>query len=266
MTLILSEASRFGVVMVGDSAITSTPNKDLKLPSGSSVPEFIRLGAQKVKAVKNKPIGISFWGMGRIGNVPTDIWIDDFIDVKSKDINNLDEFCYTLADEVNKDFFKHMQDDVGGFHIGSILDINSDAPIPVLYHIHRGHPGEKPGKFNLYKDIPNSYGLEKKSFLENLMMGNTFFIRNGFHESFAKVQNRILDSILDLNRTEGLDIPYPPNLKSQEKFNRLLVGLMCDLFTMSNHIASVGRPISSLTIDLKGNVTFSSALSDVSYV
>jgi hypothetical protein len=72
-----------------------------------------------------------------------------------------------------------------------------------------------------------------------------------------------VDSIYALAGRHDIQIPFPPGLPSQERFNRLLVGLMCDLFAMSNRVASVGRPISSLTIDLGGSVSFSSALSDL---
>jgi len=266
MTLVLSSISKYGVVMVGDSAITTT-HLTGTLPSGARVPDYVRFGAQKVKQIPDKPIGVSFWGMGRIGSIPTDIWIDDFFSHNVHTGDSLDDICNTLATQVNDAFGGSGQNDVGGFHIGSVLNLANQEPFPVLYHIHRGHPGQPPGRFALYKDYPyDQDGLSIDQYRRNLELGTIYSLRNGYHSAFAEVQERIFESIYALVARHDIQIPYPPSLQSQEKFHRLLVGLMCDLFAMSNRLASVARPISSLSIAINGTVTFSSALSNVSYV
>jgi hypothetical protein len=263
MTLIVSEVSKFGVVMVADSAIT-TQQSDI-LPSGQQVPLYVRLGAAKVKQVPGKPIGTSFWGMGRIANIPTDIWLDDFFSNRIKPESTLEEICNILAEDVNESFFRHNQNDIGGFHIGSIISDTKNNTLPVLYHIHRGHEGQTPGKFELHKDYPNEHILKKENYYQNLKQGNRYFLRNGLHSAFANVQERIFQSIYALSQQNGINIPYPLSLKTLENLNRLIVGLLCDLIAISDNLEKVARPISSLTIDLKGNVTFTSALSNVSY-
>jgi len=265
MTLVLSSVSRFGLVMVGDSAITTT-HLTGTLPSGDPIPRYARFGAQKVKRVPNRPIGISFWGMGRIGPIPTDIWLDDFFAHQVQPQHTLDDICNTLADQVNTAFGLSGQDDLGGFHVGSILNNANEQPLPVLYHIHRGHAGQPPGRFELHRDYPFDQDFPVEQYRRNLELGIAYSLRNGYHSAFAEVQERVFQSIYALVSHHGIQIPYPPGLQSQEKFNRLLVGLMCDLFAMSNRLASVGRPISSLTIDLNGSVSFLSALSDISSV
>jgi hypothetical protein len=265
MTLVLSSVSKFGVVMVGDSAITTT-HLNGTLPSGDPIPKYARFGAQKVKQVPNRPIGVSFWGMGRIGSIPTDIWLDDFFAHHVQAHHSLDEVCNILADQVNTAFGASGQNDVGGFHVGSIISNPNEQPLPVLYHIHRGHAGQPPGRFQLHKDFPFGQNFSVDQYRRNLELGTAYSLRNGYHSAFAEVQERIFESIYALVAHHDIQIPYPPELHSQERFSRLLVGLMCDLFAMSNRVASVGRPISSLTIDLNGSVTFSSALSNISTV
>ncbi|MBK7380300.1 MAG: hypothetical protein IPJ03_15155 [Ignavibacteriales bacterium] len=265
MTLILSEVSKHGVVMVADSAITTT-HTGVNLPSGKPIPKYVRFGAQKVIQVPNEPIGISFWGMGRIGEIPTDIWINDFLTSRIDATDNLEDICNKLADEVNNACFMAKQNCEGGFHVGSVIDIDSVNPTPILYHIHRGHPENTPSKFQLYKDHPDGQGITIKEYRDNLENGMRYFLRNGQYTVFAHLQQNLIDHIYALNRNYNIKLPYPENLQTLERLNRMMVGIMCDFYALSDQVASVARPISSLIIDLKGNVTYSSALSDVSYV
>lgn len=265
MTLILSEVSKYGVVMVADSAIT-TIHTGMNLPSGNPIPKYVRFGAQKIIQVPNKPIGISFWGMGRIGEIPTDIWIDDFLKNKIDTTDDLETICTKLSDEVTNACFMAMQDCVGGFHVGSVVGINTQIPTPVLYHIHRGHAGDIPGSFKLYKDYPNGQGITVDTYRNNLEQGMRYFLRNGQHTAFAHLQGSLINHIYELNIKHNIKLPFPENLQTLERLNRMMVGIMCDLLAMSDQVASVARPISSLTIDLKGDVIFSSALNNVSYV
>jgi len=264
MTLVLSEAFKYGIVMVADSAITTDITR-LTLPSGKPVQTHVRTGAEKIRAVPNKPIGISAWGMGRIGEIPTDLWLDDFLGTKIHNSDNIETICNKLADAVNEDFFIHKQNDLGGFHVGAILGSTTEQPLPVLYHIHRGHEGEPPGKFQLYKDYPVDQGWSVETYQQHLDHGMSCYLRNGHHSKFAYLHASIVNYINDL-ASKGVNIPSPNNLRSHERLNRLLVGVMCDIYSMSDKPASVARPISSLTIDLKGNLNYTSPLSDVSYV
>ena len=262
MTLVLSEVSKFGIVMVGDSAITTTHEENDRLPSGDHVPPYSRFGAQKVKQVPNLPIGISFYGMGRIAKIPTDLWMDDFFAHKVQQNSTLGEICNTLIENVNEAFFMNMQNDLGGFHVGAILHPGTDQAYPVLYNIFRE---DRQHPFRLQKDNPDGRGLTIEQYRQALNNGTAFYLRNGMHEAFSAVQNNIIDSIYQLVGRHDIQIPYPPGLAAHEKFNRLQVALMCDLISMSSKTASVGRPISSLTIDLNGRVTYSSALNNFSY-
>lgn len=263
MTLVLSEVSKFGIVMVADSAITTTHNQKDKLPSGDPIPKYVRLGSEKIKRVPNRPIGISFYGMGKIAGIPTDVWMNDFLNHKIKPEHTLDEICNTLTEDINEAFFMNMQNDLGGFHVGAILEPASQNAYPVLYHIFKERPDEK---FHLQKDNPDGRHFTIEEWREKLELGHAYYLRNGMYEQFAVLQEKIIETAHELNEKYGIQIPFPPSLIAHEKFDRLQVGLMCDLVAMSDRIASVGRPISSLTINLKGNVTFSSALGDVSYV
>jgi hypothetical protein len=263
MTLVLSEVSKFGVVMVADSAITTTHPEEQKLPSGEPIPKYVRLGSAKIKQVQGLPIGISFYGMGRIGGIPTDVWMDDFLSHNIKVEHTLDDICNILAKDINEAFFRNKQNDLGGFHVGAVLEPGTENAYPILYHIFRGDQKEA---FHLQKDNPDGRGFTPQQWRDHLQRGYAYYLRTGLHEPFAVLQQNIFESIYALGEKYEIQIPHPPGLSVHERFDRLQVGLMCDLVAMSNHTASVGRPISSLTISLNGHVTFSSALNDVSYV
>jgi hypothetical protein len=270
MTLIYSEVSKYGIIMVADSSITYTPKEKFELPSGKRYPTYIRLGAEKIKPVPNKPIAISFWGMGKIDEYQTDIWLDDFITTKISESDDLDTICNKLIKDANFNLNKEQEKHPGGFHIGGISNIKKLDPYPIIYHIHKGTEDESIHEFRLYKDWPDKgYNIpeynfknldEYKSALKN---GNIYSIRNGMHQLFARSHEFLWASIRQINKDFNFEIPSPNNLESREKINRMILGFLCDLYSLSNQPASVGRPISSLTIDLKGEVKYTTALRDV---
>jgi hypothetical protein len=266
MTLVLSEVSKFGVVMVGDSAIESSYNTTDRLPSGSAAPPIYRSGCDKVKLVPHHPIGISFWGMGKIGDVPTDMWLDDYVRNIVKPEDKFADICEQLKERVNHDMTLSGNHGRGGFHVGTVMQPDNGPSIPAIYHIHNDNGDGEWIAFAVQEDIPFGLGISVDHYLAELDRGIWRFLRNGYTESFARLQNSIFTAIDELARTRGILVPYPEDMISHEKFARLQVGLFCDLFALSNQPPAVGRPITSLTIDLQGKTTYTSALSDLTHL
>lgn len=83
MTLIITELSKYGIVMVADTAVTFTEI----LPNGSEFHHVLN-GAQKLQGIPYLRAGISVWGLGSIptqnGDLSTDVWINDFIATHSQ--------------------------------------------------------------------------------------------------------------------------------------------------------------------------------------
>ena len=266
MTLVLSEVSKFGLVMVGDSAIESTYTDLALLPSGKKPNPIVRTGCDKVKQVPGRPIGISFWGMGKIGDIPTDLWVDDYIQNIVEPDWGFDEICEQLKENVNYHMTQSKAFGRGGFHVGTVKKPNGGPPIPYLYHVHNDSDGQDWEHFRVQEDIPKGLEMTIDQYLAELNRGMWRFLRNGFVDSFQKIQDRMFDLIEEFARTKGIMIPSPENIQTHEKFARLQVGLMADLFALSNHNPLVGRPITSLTIDMEQNVTFTSSLSDITHL
>src|SRR5262245_56676211 len=119
MTLVITEISEFGIAMVADSAVTVTAT----LPSGSSTQEVLN-AARKLQIIDYLSAGISMWGVGSIRNVPSDLWIEDFIDLHSN-IATINEFANELAGE--------LQQAIGsvqrpmGFHLAGYVEQDGQA-------------------------------------------------------------------------------------------------------------------------------------------
>src|SRR4051794_39455569 len=78
MTLIITELSEFGIVMVADTALTQY----IKLPNGTTHRRILN-GIEKLQQIPTLHAGISMWELSTIktddGTIPVDIWIRDFI-------------------------------------------------------------------------------------------------------------------------------------------------------------------------------------------
>jgi hypothetical protein len=266
MTLVLSEVSKYGVVMVGDSAIESSFAKTDILPSGKPATPVYRTGCDKVKLIPNHSIGISFWGMGKIGGTPTDVWIEDYISNIVKPEDTFAHICEQLKERVNYDMKMSEKYGRGGFHVGTVMRPANGPSIPMVYHIHNGNGGHEWIPFSVQKDIPFGLGLTVEQYLAELERGFWRFIRNGYVESFHYIQNAFFNAMEHLGVQSGIRIPYPENIKTHESLMRLQVGVFADLIALSNQPPVIAKPITSLTIDLDGKTTYQSALADVSHL
>ena len=82
MTLVISEVSKFGIVMAADSAITQTFCQSWTLSSGKQVPPTVRTGAQKIVPIRAIDATIAVWGFGTVGtpnHLDARIPVDQFL-------------------------------------------------------------------------------------------------------------------------------------------------------------------------------------------
>ena len=125
MTLVITEISEFGIAMVADSAVTVT----VTLPSGASTQQVLN-GARKLQIIDYLGAGISMWGVGSIRNVPSDLWIEDFID-RHGNITTIDEFANELARELQQAIGNVQR--AMGFHLAGYIEQDGQA-VATLYH------------------------------------------------------------------------------------------------------------------------------------
>jgi hypothetical protein len=133
MTLIISELTSYGIVMVADTTVTHTAI----LPSGRI--ERVLNGVQKLQIIPYLPAGVSMWGLGNItlsnkSTISTDIWLVDFIR-RHSDLTSIQDFADALKKELQQ-LVGNLKEPMG-FHLAGYVEVDGKQ-LPTLYHIRNG--------------------------------------------------------------------------------------------------------------------------------
>lgn len=157
MTLVVSEVSEAGILMVGDSAAS--------IVSDSGQVERVECTSNKVVFNEKLNIGISCWGhasLDRIGKLIVDEWVMDFLHREETRFKSIKILAQRLATELNSYLRNQIEPDGSwedvraGYHIAGY-----DRIRPVLYHVHCGHDDNEPfHELVPYYDFPD---LHKRS-------------------------------------------------------------------------------------------------------
>jgi len=261
MTLVVSEVSDFGIVMVADSAIT-TPwgQTPLTLPSGKQATPEIRRGAQKIVPITAIGAAISIWGFGTVqlrlgkGDVPfpIDLFVRDFAETVGAG-TTLEEVGNRLADTVNDKI--PVGKIKGGFHLAGYTDAEGKR-FPALYHVHTGHGYEPLHELRLYHDYPFDRYKSVDEWLEILKAGGAGSLRNGAFDVYA-IFWKYLDCLMDELAGKGFVCPSYARLPGREleirrDFIKLQVQTICEFYRLSNFYEVIAGPLSSITISSQG--------------
>jgi len=87
MTLVVSDISRYGIIMVGDSAVTL----------GTSV----KADAFKVQYAKAANVGFALWGNAGVDHRRIDYWLADFIRDQVKTGDSVQDVGERLVSSLN---------------------------------------------------------------------------------------------------------------------------------------------------------------------
>ena len=217
MTLVLTELSERGITMAADSAITVT-----NIGTGMSF-----ISPKRAKKLQNIPYlnaAISCWGMGQIKNIPTDEWINNFINSNQK-IKTLTEFAKKLEDSLNQNIPSNIDGSPRlGFHLAGFEKDNNQETLPSFYHIHDG-PSEvltargnsvNTHQFNANHDMPPSV------FKSDILLQSKIYItRNGDYRFYAQLFSGIENFLRSLAIT-GIMIPHSINLEDRAEYLYLI--------------------------------------------
>jgi hypothetical protein len=261
MTLVVTNVSKVGIVMVGDSAETC------QISTGV---HYVRTGVRKVLPVCQISAGISMWGVGNIDDCPIDVWIETFIKTVQPTWT-LRHLADELATSLNATgiYPGKKGDAVGGFHVAGYED-HTTASLPAIYHVHNKHPQEMAHELRVYHDFPESiYKGDFIKYQNDLSVGHVdWHIRNGAYEHFIFIWDALVGnpttqnpaSVLERMAQMGLHCPFPDTLAERARFYALLVEIVARLFSMSNSLETISLPLSVLTIDEKGIRDYQPAL------
>ncbi|MBA7503150.1 hypothetical protein ES706_01758 [subsurface metagenome] len=250
MTLVLTEISRYGIVMGADSAVTC----ETQLPTGERVPRVL-IGVQKLFSVPYLKAGVSCWGYGQIGDIETDVWLNDFIWRLEGQVGTLQEFARRLRDELRAIIGPGSGQGECGFHLAGFVEEQGPL-VPDFWHIHNG-PSE------YFRDIDATIFNANHDLAVARAQGrydpsnpNMIYItRNGDYRFYAvwwEAFEKVIDNFL---RAQGIQVPKP-SLQGRIEYVRFQIRSISEIYKMSTRLPSIGGEISTLAIETSGIHSF----------
>jgi hypothetical protein len=214
LTLIITELSTLGIVMVGDTAQTV----ESITPRGTAQ-ERAFYGLIKVLPVQKLQAGVSYWGWATMppGNNERwmDWWLQDFIERRRNEYNTLDEFAQLLETELRRTVPRLTRDELeqmpagnGGVHVAGFVGTGT-ARYPCFWHIHNGQSQALPDRTIDPQVVNANCDCSPERFRE-LQQGESYVTRNGEIEAYGSFFGRHLEDYLaDLREELGMIVPAP---------------------------------------------------------
>lgn len=245
MTLVLTELSPFGIAMAADSAVTTTnPQTGLSFAQPNM--------ARKLQSISYLNAGISCWGIGEIGDTPTDEWIENFIDTH-EGINTLQDFVNELADNLNAQLPQNTTGENRlGFHVGGYEEYHGVAT-PSFYHVHDGPSTTleqrgirvNPNQVNANHDMPPDI------FHQKLTAGLGWITRNGDYILYVNIFS-LLEEFFRKLTPLGIQIPNSQNLNDRADYLIFQIRTVSEIYRLSNLVPGIGGCMFFLTISPNG--------------
>jgi len=238
MTLVVSEASTFGIAMVGDSAITIVePGR----------PPRIESGAAKVQYAPLANIGFAMWGDACVAGRQMDNWLDEFIvanDSKNADVESLGAILECELRSALKSESRSWNQMRRGLHIAGFI-----GGIPHIYHLHTGGDLTNQHEPTLFRDYPYGIQLSPEEFRDRLQAGPCH-VRNGYYQHFGALYEsfQIYAQVL---RQLGVDWPGQ-NLEDRCSFLTLQAEVVALTLQWSGRQKKVDDNISAIAFTPTG--------------
>lgn len=268
MTLILTELTPPGVVMVADSAISY--ELDGKVVTAN------KEQWEKLFTVPSVGAGVSYWGA--IGKVtPRDFpnWLREVLG-KTGQFSDLQTLAEHLARALNTNCGdKPLPNGADvGLHVAGFAPWRDGVLRPTVYHVHnrhseyrvktdlwgaRGQPLRRRwslvagamGLFEARLNFPDDKPVDVN--VATLKEGG-FFLQNGDYFPYTVVSRKLYEAFAELSTFDGCRIPRDPdNLPSRMGFHRMVIETIINLYEMSSLPKRIGRPIVSLAINADGD-------------
>jgi hypothetical protein len=240
MTLVVSDISIHGIIMVGDSAVTKR----------SAFGVTVAADAVKVQYCSKANAGFALWGNAGTTSSRMDSWLDQFIQKQIHTNDPVEEIGKRLADSLNTDLAKAnmpWKDLVRGIHLSGYRE-----GIPVLFHIHNGHDNELAHELRVYKDYPDDQKWSEHHY--QFLLAHAFLhLRNGYHPLFAPLFKRALDYAAELRANYNMTFPQN-NLQGRFEFYKLLVKFVAGTLIAAGLHPGVNDTLSAIAFNKSGLV------------
>ncbi len=263
MTLIITELSSLGIVMVGDTA----QSVESLLPN-RAIGERAFFGLIKVIPIMRLRAGASYWGWTKMPpdentGVWLDWWLQDFIDRRHGEYETVEGLARLLEHELRglvprltEDELSAMPFGQGGIHLAGFAD-DDGRRVPCFWHIHNGRSQAFLGR-NLDPHIVNAnYDCPPTRFLEFDRRGHTYVTRNGDIDAYGRFFERhLVGYVEELNRELGILAPLPL-LSTRAEFWSAQIEFISALYEASGltvnggiiqMVKGIGDQVTTLTI------------------
>ena len=244
MTLVVSEVSRHGVTMVGDSAITLRSGGIVKAESGAS----------KIHYSPRLNMGFAIWGNAMVRCEQIDTWLSHYLDTVPESFSDIDRVAQNLATDLGAELAeesKPWSQLYCGIHVTGYK-----SGLPRLWHIHCGHAHEAPHEPRLYMDYPEDQGWSDDYYRTVMVSpGATFscHLRNGYTPHYALLFDRMVEYSNNLRDELGIAFPQD-TLAGHLEFHKVLVRFVAGALVAAGKHPGVNDQLSILAFTDNGAV------------
>ena len=239
MTLVVSEVTGLGIVMVGDSAVTYY---EAGMQRASP-------GVAKVQYAEQANLGFAAWGRACVGQMPMDRWLADFIRSQIGSEDRLETACRKLAAALNSALSAagpvNWNDHRRGVHVAGFVD-----GLPHLYHVHTGGDPSAQHELRVFRDFPFGINVTLDDYSARLRTIGGYHLRNGYHQIFGLLFDATYRFTEQL---PGLGFRWPDGtLENRVSLYRILVQLISDVLQADGRLPHVAGPIHALAFNETG--------------
>jgi hypothetical protein len=234
MTLVVSYISSFGVLMVGDSAVSNCT---------------VTGGAAKVQYSPAANVGFALWGNAGVdSHRRLDVWLAEFISTRVLPTDIVEEIGQRLASDLNSILLSSGRPWASlarGVHLTGFRN-----GLPVLFHVHCGHDNEPAHELRLYRDFPDDQHWSEAFVRRQLNIGFTH-LRNGYHPLFAPLFDRALQYAGDIRAQFNIRLPHP-SIEGRLEFYKQLVRYVAGTLRAARVSQGVNDTLSAIAFTERG--------------
>lgn len=215
MTLIITELSDFGIVMVGDTAQTI----DSITPSGTMQNRAF-YGLIKVLPVQKLQAGVSYWGWAKMPPDDNrgrwmDWWLHDIIYNRRGEYDTLYDLAQLLETELRRlvpslteNELDWMRFGSGGIHLAGFVTAGAERR-PCFWHIHNGESQASRGRIDP-RTVNANYDWPSLRVQASIRNGEYPMIRNGDIEAYSRFWDRHMRAYTQqLLDEQEIVLPFP---------------------------------------------------------
>jgi len=253
MTLILTELSQLGIIMVVENAITLCCYQ----PTGTFRDRSFK-GLKKNFEIPKINAGLSFWGWATVAPFDDikegqlfDWWLENFLYIHRDDYHSISELAEILEAELRTVIPPLTDEELaenpngsGGIHLAGYILYEGNY-VPSFWHIHNGYSqvlgqeGGDPHTVNANHDCPPARTIEL------INEKKVYLTTNGEIEVFNGLFSILNEFIIDKFSTAGYLTPMPV-IRARADFYKAQIKFLSNLYHVSGEVIEYGKRLAVL--------------------